>query len=107
MAENFDREKIIDCMFDPVTSTIIAELENGAKKCSFLATTASIPESDVLDRLTYLIEHGFIHKRCPDDNDICNCTLEADTDKLSSIVSDNSNFDGAVDGLEKMDSYLN
>ena len=47
MSESFDREKIIDCMFDPINSEILAELEDGDA------------------------------------------------------------FDGAINGLEKMDSYLN
>jgi hypothetical protein len=42
MAETFDREKVVDCMFDPVTSLILAELEDGEKECSFLAQQASI-----------------------------------------------------------------
>ncbi len=37
MDEKFDREKVVDCMFDPVTSSILAKLEDGEKKCSFLA----------------------------------------------------------------------
>ena len=35
MDETFDREKIIDCMFDPITSEILAKLEDG-KKMLFL-----------------------------------------------------------------------
>ena len=31
----------------------------------------------------------------------------ADSEKLSKVVESNDNFDGAVDGLTKMDSYLN
>jgi hypothetical protein len=62
MNEIFDREKIVDCMFDPVTSSILAELEDGQKECSFLAQQVSISESEVLDRLSYLIECEFIFK---------------------------------------------
>ena len=29
MGESFDREKIVDCMFDPITASILAELEDG------------------------------------------------------------------------------
>ena len=32
MSESFDREKIVDCMFDPITSEILAELEDGEKR---------------------------------------------------------------------------
>ncbi len=104
MDESFDREKVINCMFDPVTSSILAELEDGAKECSALAEHASVPESEVLDRLSYLIAHGFINEESSDDG---KHLLSADTEKLTGIIEDGDNFDGAVSGLEKMDSYLN
>ena len=106
MNESFDREKVIDCMFDPVTSSILADLEDGERECNTLAQNASITESQVLDRLSYLIEHGFINKRY-DDNNNDKCFLSAVLDKLTSVVEDGDNFGAAVDGLEKMDSYLN
>lgn len=103
MADTFDREKVVDCMFDPITASILAELEDGEKECSFLAQQASISESEVLERLSYLIEHGFITKNSDDGK----CLLAANSEKLTSIVENSENFDGAIDGLEKMDSYLN
>ena len=103
MNEAFDREKIIDCMFDPVTSSILAELETGEKQCSFLAQKASITESEVLERLSYLIQHEFISK----NSDNGKCLLSANSEKLSSIVENSDNFDDTISGLEKMDSYLN
>lgn len=103
MDELFDREKIIDCMFDPVTSSILADLEDGEKECSYLAHKASVSESDVLARLSYLIIHGFVSKNSNDEK----CLLAANSDKLDSIVEHGENFDAAINGLEKMDSYLN
>ncbi len=103
MDETFDREKIVDCMFDPVTSLILAELEDGEKECSFLAKQASISESDVLERLSYLIEHEFISKKTNDGK----CLLVANSDKLTTIVENSDNFDDAINSIEKMDSYLN
>ncbi|MGI9567144.1 MAG: hypothetical protein ACR2LL_09060 [Nitrosopumilus sp.] len=103
MIETFDREKIVDCMFDPITSLILAELENGEKQCSFLAKQASISDSEVLERLSYLIEHEFISKSFNEGK----CLLVANLDKLGSIVENNNNFDATINGLEKMDSYLN
>ena len=32
MDSTFDKEKILDCMFDPDTSEILAELENGGQE---------------------------------------------------------------------------
>jgi len=103
LTETFDREKVIDCMFDPVTSSILAELEDGEKECSFLAQQTSISESDVLERLSYLIIHGFISKNYVDGK----CVLSANPDKLGGIIENGDNFDAAINGLEKMDSYLN
>lgn len=103
MSESFDREKAVECMFDPVTSSILAELEDGAKECSFLAQQSSISESDVLERLSYLIENDFITKTSENGK----CLISANLEKLTSIVENNENFDSAINGLEKMDSYLN
>ena len=100
MSNTWDREKIVDCMFDPITSSILAELEDGEKECAALSQIAGISESEVLKRLSYLIEHKFITKT-GDKN-----SLKADSAKLASIIEDD-NFDQAVSGLEKMDSYLN
>ncbi len=103
MDETFDREKVVDCMFDSVTSSILAELEDGEKECSFLAQQSSISESEVLERLSYLIEHEFISKNSDDGK----CLLAANFDKLSALVENSENFDAAIDSLEKMDTYLN
>ena len=102
MVDTFDREKVVDCMFDPVTSSLLAELEDGEKTCSFLAEQASISEYEVLERLSYLIEHEFIIKITDGET-----TLSANSEKLSSIVESSDNFDQTISGLEKMDSYLN
>ena len=103
MNDTFDREKIVECMFDPTTSSILAELEDGQKECSFLAEQSSVSEPEVLERLSYLIEHGFISKNSNDGK----CTLTANSEKLTSIIEDGDNFDATISGLEKMDSYLN
>jgi len=103
MDETFDREKVVDCMFDPITSSILAELEDSEKECSFLAQQSSISESEVLERLSYLIEHEFISKNSDDGK----CLLAANSDKLNTIIEDSDNFDAAISSLEKMDSYLN
>ena len=103
MNEPFDREKIIDCMFDPITSEILAELEDGKKECSILAQQFSMSESDLLERLDYLIECEFLSKTLENNK----CSLSANTEKLGSLLEDSDAFDGAINGLEKMDSYLN
>ena len=103
MIESFDREKIIDCMFDHITSEILAELEDGKKEYSVLSQQFSMSESDLLERLSYLIEYDFLFKINHDQK----CFLSANTEKLGSLLEDSDAFDGAINGLEKMDSYLN
>ena len=103
MSDSFDREKVVESMFDPVTSAIIAELEDGEKECSFLANAALISESDVRQRLEYLIETGFITKRTDGEKTL----FSANAENLTRIIEQNENFDSAIEGLEKMDSYLN
>jgi predicted transcriptional regulator len=103
MGESFDREKIVDCMFDPITSEILAELEDGKKECSILSHQFSMSESDLLKRLDYLIEYNFIFKTFENDK----CFLSANAEKLGSLLEGSDAFDGAINGLETMDSYLN
>ena len=103
MSESFDREKIVDCMFDPITSEILAELEDGKKECSILSHQFSMSESDLLKRLDYLIECNFIFKTFENHK----CFLSANAEKLGSLLEGSDAFDGAINGLETMDSYLN
>jgi DNA-binding HxlR family transcriptional regulator len=103
MSESFDREKVIDSMFDPITSEILAELEDGKKECSVLSQKFSMSESDLLERLAYLIECEFLIKTIENEK----YSISANTEKLSSLLEDDNAFDGAIYGLEKMDSYLN
>ena len=103
MSATFDREKVVDCMFDSITSSLLAELEDGEKSCLFLAQKTSISESEVLERLSYLIEHEFVSKLYNDGK----CFLSANLDRLGSVVENSDNFDATISGLEKMDSYLN
>ena len=103
MSESFDREKVIDCMFDPITSEILAELEDGKKECSVLSRQFSMSESELLERLGYLIGCKFLIKTLENDQ----CSISANTEKLGSLLEDSDAFGGAIHGLEKMDSYLN
>ena len=103
MDDTFDREKVVDCMFDPITSSILAELEDGEKECSFLAERSSISESEVSERLSYLLDHGFIFKNSNNGKSI----FTANTEKLTQIVENSDTFNATIEGLEKMDSYLN
>lgn len=102
MDVEFNRDKVIDCMFDPLTSSILAELENGKKECSYLAKKHHISEDEVSERLSYLIEHDFVQSISENEN----LFFTSNNKKLDTII-ESENFDGAINGLEKMDSYLN
>jgi len=103
MSESFDKNKIIDCMFDPITGEILSQLENEGKESSELAKVAEISESDLQNKLAYLIEFEFVTIKIEDKKTI----YYADSDKLAKIIENNENFDAAIDDLTKMNSYLN
>ncbi len=69
----------------------------------FQAQQFSMSESDLLERLDYLIKCEFLSKTLENDK----CSLSANTEKLGSLLESSDAFDGAINGLEKMDSYLN
>jgi len=100
---SFDKDKILECMFDPIISEILAELEHGSKESSYLAQKSGISEKEVKNQLSYLLEHGFVEEKNENEKII----FSANGDKLAEIIEHDENFDTAVDSLTKMDSYLN
>ena len=103
MDDSYDREKVVDCMFDPTTSSLIAELEDGEKSSQYLSEKATISESEVTERLSYLIDSGFILQNQVNGKIMFSANIE----KFSQVVEDGENFGAAIEGLEKMDSFLN
>ena len=103
MDETIDRQKAMNCLFDMDNSEIIAELENGEKQISELSSKSGLSEEQILSNLSYLIETHILIKTNKDNS----IYLAADTKKLSEIVESDGNFDAAIDGLTKMDGYLN
>ena len=51
MEDSFDKEKILECMFDPITSEILAELENEGKESSYLSQKSGVSEEEVKKHL--------------------------------------------------------
>lgn len=90
-------------MFDPDTSEILAELENGGKRLQYLSEKLKISEDEIYERLSYLIEYDFVKEEKINNKII----FSANAEKLAKIVEHDNNFDDVVDGLAKMDSYLN
>ncbi len=62
-----------------------------------------ISEKEIRERLSYLLEHGFVNEK-KNDNKII---VTADAEKLAKLVEEDKNFEDVEDGLAKMDSYLN
>jgi predicted transcriptional regulator len=103
MSSSYDKEKILECMFNPEISEVLVELENGGKDLAYLSDKFQISENEIRERLSYLIEHDFVHEEKIEDNII----FTANGKKLTKLVEQDKNFEGVVDGLTEMDSYLN
>lgn len=103
MEDIYDNSKIIEYLFDPDISEILAELESGSKESSYLASKSGISEEELKNKLSYLIKYDFV-------KETKNCSkivYTADAEKLGQVMEKSSNFDTAIDGLTTMDSHLN
>ncbi|WP_042684905.1 hypothetical protein [Candidatus Nitrosotenuis chungbukensis] len=98
MAE-FDKEKIVECIFDPDVSAVLAELENGGKELSYLAGKIGVTEDEINNRLAYLIDCHLVK--------VESSIYSVDTEKLAKIMEGDENYENVMDGLAKLDSYLN
>lgn len=103
MEENYDRQKMIETLVNPDVSAILLELEKGNKDSSYLEEKLRISEREILERLSYVIEHGFVKINRNDDKIV----FSADKDKLNKIMESDENFSGVIDGLTELDSFLN
>ena len=103
MANEFDKNKILECMFDPITSDILAELEHGEKNSSYIENKLQISGDEIRNKLSYLIEHEFVTEEIKNNEKI----YHANEKKLAKVLENDSNFDNVVNGLTEMDSYLN
>lgn len=103
MKETYNREKILEALFDPEISKILSELEDGKKEISYLAKKSEISEEAVMGNLSYLIECGFILEKTENNKKF----VSANSEKLSQLMENDENFGSAIDGLTKLDSYLN
>jgi len=99
MSSTYNTEKVLESMFDPDTSEILAELEDGGKEFSYLMDKLQISENEIRERLSYL----FVNEK-KNDNKII---VTADAEKLAKLVEEDKNFEDVEDGLATMDSYLN
>lgn len=103
MSENYDKQKMLETLVDPDVSTILAELEYEDKELSFLTHKLKMTENDIREKLSYVIQHGFV-KIQKNENDVI---FSVDKERLDRIMQSDENFSGVVDGLTKLDSFLN
>ncbi len=103
MSENLDKQKMIEILVDPDVSIILSELEDGSKDSFYLIEKLQISESMIKERLSYVIQHGFV-KITQEKN---KTFFAVDKGKLDKIMEIDENFSGIVDGLTELDQYLN
>ena len=94
----YDKDRLRECLFDEETAPALAALEDGPKDISHLAGQCNMTEDEMSQRLSYLVEHGFLVVR--------DVTYEADAEKMAGAMED-EDYSGIVDSVTVMDSYLN
>jgi DNA-binding transcriptional ArsR family regulator len=98
-----ESEKILESLFEPDNAEILLELKNGPKPLSILIEKITISEAELDEKLSYLIENGFVKKE--KKNDVIFYSL--DVEKLAKVLENDDNFKNIDDGLAKLDSFLN
>ena len=101
--DGLEDNKILESIFEPNNSEILAHLENGPKKFSDLAKNLEITKEKIDQSLSYLIRHGFVSKIEKDGQ----VHYSVNPDTLSKVLENNNNFQNVDDGLAKLDSFLN
>ena len=94
---------MIETLVNPDVSAILSELEEGDKDSSYLEEKLRITENEILERLSYVIEYGFVKINRSDEK----LVFSADKDKLNKIMEGDDNFSCVIDGLTELDSFLN
>ena len=98
-----ESEKILESLFEPDNAEILLELKEGPKSLSALTEKIAISEGDLDEKLSYLLEKGFIKKEANNDN----IFYSLDAEKLTRVLENDDNFKNIEDGLAKLDSFLN
>ena len=55
-------KKILESLFEPDNAEILVELKDGPKLLSFLTKRIAISKEELDEKLSYLIEKGFVSK---------------------------------------------
>ena len=102
-SSKFDTGKVIDSIFDPEISEILAEMEAESKHCSVLSEKFGITPQVLQTKLSYLIEHDFVNQSNEGDDAI----YSVNSKKLAEFMESSHDYKNVEDGLAKMDSFLN
>jgi len=98
-----ESEKILESLFEPDNAEILVELKDGPKLLSVLTKKIAISKERLDEKLSYLIEKGFVSKNEKNNG----VSYSLDTEKLSKFLENDDNFKNIDDGLAKLDSFLN
>jgi len=103
MDKNYDKQKMLEILIDPDVSMILSELEDGSKDSLYLVEKLKISNTEIKERLSYVIQYGFVKLELGENKTI----YTVDKEKLNDIMEIDENFSGVVDGLTELDQYLN
>ena len=101
--ESNESEKLLESLFEPDNAEILLELKNGPKSLSALTEKIAVSEGELDEKLSYLLEKGFVKKEQNKDG----IFYSLDAEKLARVLEDEDNFKNIDDGLAKLDSFLN
>ena len=94
---------MIETLVNSDISAILSKLEEGDKDSSYLEEKLRINENEILERLSYVIEYGFVKMNRSNGK----LVFSADKDKLNKIMEGDDNFSGVIARLTELDSFLN
>jgi len=103
MDKNYDKQKMLEILVDPDIFMILSELEDGSKDSSYLVEKLHISDTEIKERLAYVIQCGFVKLDLDENKTI----YAVNKEKLNDIMEMDENFSGVVDGLTELDQYLN
>ena len=98
-----ESEKILELLFEPDNAEILVELKDGPKPLSVLTKKITVSKEELDEKLSVLIENGFLTKNEKDSE----IFYSLDAEKLSKVLENDDNFKNIDDGLAKLDSFLN
>ena len=80
----------------------MSELETSSKDSTYLSQTLDISPDEIKNQLSYLIEHGFVS-----ESQDMPVVYSVNEKKLAEVMEHDENYQSAVDGLTKLDGFLN